>query len=151
MPPTGSFGRRALLSQGALVGSDASFIRISRARAAFAFKAAATGKSTMVMNGDMPMAAIKDGKLIGTDGKMIDALAQKLGLPGKPSVRLWYPTQQTEIGYISKAPWRRLGCLLCAGCQPPGSNNLQSAFHVRHHITNHRAHKTARIHRGCAC
>ena len=37
------------------------------------------------MNGDMPMTSVKDGKIIGTDGEMIAAIAQRLGLGIRPS------------------------------------------------------------------
>ena len=38
------------------------------------------GKLTIGINGDMPMTSVKDGKLIGTDGELIAAIAGKLGL-----------------------------------------------------------------------
>ena len=38
------------------------------------------GKLTVGINGDMPMTSVKDGKLIGTDGELIAAIAGKLGL-----------------------------------------------------------------------
>ena len=47
-------------------------------------KTANPGVITVAMNGDMPMTSVKDGKIIGTDGEMIAAIAQRLGL-GMPS------------------------------------------------------------------
>jgi L-cystine transport system substrate-binding protein len=38
------------------------------------------GKLTVGINGDMPMTSVKDGKLIGTDGELIAAIAGRLGL-----------------------------------------------------------------------
>ncbi|MGE3294192.1 MAG: substrate-binding periplasmic protein [Geminicoccaceae bacterium] len=38
------------------------------------------GKLTIGINGDMPMTSLKDGKLIGTDGELIAAIAERLGL-----------------------------------------------------------------------
>jgi len=64
----------------------------SRAAAAPQFKTVSPGTLTVAMNGDMPMTGIKDGKLIGTDGEMIAAIAQKLGLAVKPSLMEWSAT-----------------------------------------------------------
>lgn len=50
------------------------------------------GVITVAMNGDMPMTGIKDGKLIGTDGEMITAIAERLGLGVKPSLMEWSAT-----------------------------------------------------------
>ena len=44
------------------------------------------------MNGDMPMTSIKAGKMIGTDGDMITAIAQELGLSVKPALMEWSAT-----------------------------------------------------------
>ncbi|HLB81435.1 MAG TPA: transporter substrate-binding domain-containing protein [Dongiaceae bacterium] len=38
------------------------------------------GKLNIAMNGDMPMTALKDGKLIGTDGELMTMIAAELGL-----------------------------------------------------------------------
>lgn len=65
--------------------------RIARA-AAPSFKTANPGMITVAMNGDMPMTSIKDGQLIGTDGQMIAAIAQKLGLAVKPELMEWSAT-----------------------------------------------------------
>jgi ABC-type amino acid transport substrate-binding protein len=43
----------------------------------------------------MPMTSVKDGKLIGTDGEMIVAIAQKLGLDAKPSLMEWSATVES--------------------------------------------------------
>ena len=63
-----------------------------RAAAAPQLKTVTSGTLTVAMNGDMPMTGIKDGKLIGTDGEMIAAIAQKLGLAVKPSLMEWSAT-----------------------------------------------------------
>ena len=50
------------------------------------------GVITVAINGDMPMTSIKDGKLIGTDGEMIAAIAERLGLGATPSLMEWSAT-----------------------------------------------------------
>jgi ABC-type amino acid transport substrate-binding protein len=63
-----------------------------RGAAAPNFKTVSPGVLTVAINGDMPMTSIKDGQLIGTDGEMIAAIAQKLGLVAKPSLMEWSAT-----------------------------------------------------------
>ncbi len=88
-----AISRRALLSQAALAGAGLAVLRPYGAAAATpALKTVSSGVLTVAMNGDMPMTSIKDGKLIGTDGGMIDAIAGKLGLQVKPSLMEWSAT-----------------------------------------------------------
>jgi len=55
-------------------------------------KTANPGVITVAMNGDMPMTSVKDGKIIGTDGEMIAAIAQRLGLGIRPELMEWSAT-----------------------------------------------------------
>jgi polar amino acid transport system substrate-binding protein len=84
--------RRLFLSQAVLAGAGTAALRPRRAIAAPEFKTVAPGTLTVAMNGDMPMTSIKDGKLIGSDGDMIVAIAGKLGLAVKPSLMEWSAT-----------------------------------------------------------
>ncbi len=83
--------RRALL--GGMLGAPAGLVGLRTARAeAPQFKTVAPGTLTIAINGDMPMTSVKDGKLIGTDGEMIDAIAQKLGLTTTSALMEWSAT-----------------------------------------------------------
>jgi ABC-type amino acid transport substrate-binding protein len=84
------FGRRSLVIGTALLGTVTS--RPRQGRAAPTFKTVSPGELTVAINGDMPMTSVKDGRLIGTDGEMIAAIAQKLGLVAKPSLMEWSAT-----------------------------------------------------------
>lgn len=84
------FGRRSFVIGTALLGTVAS--RPRQGRAAPNFKTVSPGVLTVAINGDMPMTSVKDGLLIGTDGEMIAAIAQKLGLVAKPSLMEWSAT-----------------------------------------------------------
>jgi ABC-type amino acid transport substrate-binding protein len=87
-----TISRRLFLSQAVLAGAGASVVWPRRAASAPEFKTVSPGTLTVAMNGDMPMTSIKDGKLIGTDGEMIVAIAGKLGLAVKPSLMEWSAT-----------------------------------------------------------
>jgi ABC-type amino acid transport substrate-binding protein len=87
-----TISRRLFLSQAVLAGAGASAVWLRRAAAAPDLKTVTPGTLTVAMNGDMPMTSIKDGKLIGTDGDMIVAIAGKLGLAVKPSLMEWSAT-----------------------------------------------------------
>ena len=59
------------------------------------------GKLTVGINGDMPMTSVKDGKLIGTDGELLAAIAGKLGLEVKPQQMEWSALiQATKQGKV---------------------------------------------------
>jgi polar amino acid transport system substrate-binding protein len=49
------------------------------------------------MNGDMPMTNVMDGKLIGTDGEMINVIAKQLGLVTQPLLMEWSATIQSIL------------------------------------------------------
>lgn len=92
---SGGFGRREFLARVAIVGLAASSVeRVLDIPAAAAptFKTVNPGVLTVAMNGDMPMTSIENGRLIGTDGEMIAAVASKLGLGVKPSLMEWSAT-----------------------------------------------------------
>jgi polar amino acid transport system substrate-binding protein len=88
--------RRTLLRQSAALGAGvvaAPFLFRSRALAdAPKFKTVNEGVITVAINGDMPMTSVKDGKLIGSDGEMIAAIAERLSLGAKPSLMEWSAT-----------------------------------------------------------
>jgi L-cystine transport system substrate-binding protein len=59
------------------------------------------GKLTVGINGDMPMTSVKDGKLIGTDGELIAAIAGRLGLEVNPVQMEWSALiQATKQGKV---------------------------------------------------
>jgi polar amino acid transport system substrate-binding protein len=61
------------------------------------FKTVKPSTITVAMNGDMPMTNVADGKLIGTDGEMITAIARQLGLDTQPMLMEWSATIQSII------------------------------------------------------
>jgi ABC-type amino acid transport substrate-binding protein len=61
------------------------------------FKTVKPGTITVAMNGDMPMTSVKDGKLIGTDGEMIAAIAKRLDLEVQPLLMEWSATIQSIL------------------------------------------------------
>jgi ABC-type amino acid transport substrate-binding protein len=84
--------------RGFLAGvASASLLGVSRPSRAdkFSFKTVTPGTITVAMNGDMPMTSVQDGKLIGTDGEMITAIAAKLGLTTTPLLMEWSATIQS--------------------------------------------------------
>ncbi|MBV9784045.1 MAG: amino acid ABC transporter substrate-binding protein [Acidisphaera sp.] len=90
-----ALSRRRLLGAATLAGATL----IGRRRAPAAepphLKTVSPGVITVAINGDMPMTSVKDGKLIGTDGEMIDVIAQKLGLKTQPSLMEWSATVES--------------------------------------------------------
>lgn len=62
------------------------------ARAQAKFKTVEPGVLTVAIAGDMPMTSAKDGQLIGTDGEIITAIAERLGLKTKPALMEWTAT-----------------------------------------------------------
>ena len=82
--------QRTLLA-GLLAAGAPATIRAARADAP-KFKTVTPGTMTVAIDGDMPMASVKDGKLIGTDGDMITAIAQKMGLTTTPALMEWSAT-----------------------------------------------------------
>ena len=66
--------------RGGLLALAAAGIVLAGVQAQAAPKTMEPGKLTIGINGDMPMTSLKDGKLIGTDGELIAAIAGRLGL-----------------------------------------------------------------------
>jgi ABC-type amino acid transport substrate-binding protein len=87
--------RRTFVAGAAFGGMALAGLRSRSGFAAPSFKTVAPGVLTVAINGDMPMTSVKDGKLIGTDGEMIVAIAQKLGLEAKPSLMEWSATVES--------------------------------------------------------
>ena len=59
------------------------------------------GKLLVALNGDMPMTGIKDGKLIGTDGELMNRIAANLGLEVVPQLMEWAAEiQATKQGKV---------------------------------------------------
>jgi len=71
-----------------------------RARAdAPQFKIVEKGFLTIAMSASMPETGIENGKLAGTDAKMVAAIAPHLGLIAKPAVMAWSSTiESIEAG-----------------------------------------------------
>ena len=83
--------RRTFLASSATAATGFALLRSARAAAPH-FKTVSPGALTVAMNGDMPMTSVKSGRLIGTDGEMITAIAQRLGLSVKPALMEWSAT-----------------------------------------------------------
>ena len=78
-------------ARGALFAFSAVLIGLSAAAQALAqeLETIEPGKLIVGFNGDMPMTSLKDGQLIGSDGKMIAKIAEDLGLEVVPSQADW--------------------------------------------------------------
>src|SRR5262249_40394726 len=77
------------LSCGAAAAALVVGCALSQPAAAADVKTVTPGKLTVAFNGDMPMTSEKDGKLIGTDGELMMAIGQKLGLEVVPKQMDW--------------------------------------------------------------
>jgi ABC-type amino acid transport substrate-binding protein len=80
-----------------MAGAGAAIITASgkRAGAAPALKTVAPGVLTIANSGEMPMIAMQDGKLIGSDAEIIATIAQKLGLGVVSAQMEWSATVQS--------------------------------------------------------
>lgn len=59
------------------------------------------GKLHVALNGDMPMTGLEDGKLIGTDGELVNLIAKNLGLEVVPHMMDWSAEiQSTKQGKV---------------------------------------------------
>jgi ABC-type amino acid transport substrate-binding protein len=65
------------------------------AHAAPSFKTVSPGVLTIANSGEMPMIAEENGKLIGSDAEIIEAIAKKLGLGVKSAQMEWSATVQS--------------------------------------------------------
>lgn len=83
-------------------------------------KTVAPGALTIAFNGDMPMASLKEGQLIGADGEMVTAIARQLGLRIAPALMDWAATIESVrsgradlvLGNVGWAPARTQVLLL---------------------------------------
>src|SRR5580693_1035889 len=83
--------------RGFMVGMGATLLAASR-RSAFAapsFKTVEPGVLTIANSNEMPMIAMEDGKLIGSDAEIIAAIAAKMGLGVKSAQMEWSATVQS--------------------------------------------------------
>src|SRR5262249_40874495 len=87
--------RRAFLAWTAAAGAVLTDFRRRTALAAPRLITVSPNVLTVAIAGDMPMTSIKDGKLIGTDGEMIVAIAERLSLDVKPSLMEWSATLES--------------------------------------------------------
>jgi ABC-type amino acid transport substrate-binding protein len=88
----GQFSRR-----GFVAGVSASALLASRRRsfAAPSFKTVEPGVLTIANSNEMPMIAMEDGKLIGSDAEIIATIAGKMGLAVKSAQMEWSATVQS--------------------------------------------------------
>jgi ABC-type amino acid transport substrate-binding protein len=89
--PTDMALRRRYLVTGMAAGLGALLVRTPLARAAGLppVKTVTDGALTVALTGDLPMSAVKDGEIIGTDGVMISLVAKRLGLKAVPALMDW--------------------------------------------------------------
>jgi polar amino acid transport system substrate-binding protein len=80
-----------------MVGLGATMLMTSRrnAIAAPSFKTVEPGVLTLANSNEMPMIAMENGKLIGSDAEIIAAIAQKMGLGLKSAQMEWSATVQS--------------------------------------------------------
>lgn len=88
---TGELNRRQLLQvagAAALAGGlgAGSFVRTARAAD---FELVKPGSLLVAYNGDMPGTGVKDGKLIGLDGELMQWIGEQLGLKVEPVLMEW--------------------------------------------------------------
>lgn len=86
--------RRLLLQRAAWISGIACAVTTSWRTASLAsdspkFRTVVPRKLTVAMDGTMPMASVLNGQLIGTDGEMIAAIAERLGLEVSPALMDW--------------------------------------------------------------
>ena len=83
--------------RGFMVGMGATLLAASRrsAIAAPSFKTVEPGVLTLANSNEMPMIAMEDGKLIGSDAEIIATIAKKLGLGVKSAQMEWSATVQS--------------------------------------------------------
>lgn len=89
MPPL-MISRRKLIQLSACGAAVLAAPAILRGKAyASELKTAEAGYITMATTGDMPMVAIRDGKVIGTDAAMLERIADRLGMKVKAETMEW--------------------------------------------------------------
>jgi ABC-type amino acid transport substrate-binding protein len=113
-----SAGRRTFLAcaGGALLAMPAVFARAATP----SFKTVNPGVITIATSGELPMASIESGKLLGTDGEMLSLIAERLGLGVQPALMEWASTVQSVrsgradvmLGNMAWTPTRTTALLL---------------------------------------
>jgi ABC-type amino acid transport substrate-binding protein len=88
---------RGASRRGFMVGMGATLLAASRrsAIAAPTFKTVEPGVLTIANSNEMPMIAMEDGKLIGSDAEIIETIAAKMGLGVKSAQMEWSATVQS--------------------------------------------------------
>ena len=88
---------RGASRRGFMVGMGATLLAGSRrsAVAAPTFKTVEPGVLTIANSNEMPMIAMEDGKLIGSDAEIIATIASKMGLGVKSAQMEWSATVQS--------------------------------------------------------
>lgn len=83
--------------RGFMVGAGAALLGATdrRAEAEASFKTVEPGFLTIANSGEMPMIAMEDGKLIGSDAEIVATIAKKLGLGVKSAQMEWSATVQS--------------------------------------------------------
>jgi polar amino acid transport system substrate-binding protein len=83
--------------RGFMLGAGATILAATgrRAKAAPSFKTVEPGVFTIANSNEMPMIAMEDGKLIGSDAEIFATIAQKLGLGVKSAQMEWSATVQS--------------------------------------------------------
>jgi ABC-type amino acid transport substrate-binding protein len=86
-----------LWRRGFMAGAGAALVAASGRRAAAApeFKTVAPGVLTIANSNEMPMIAMEDGKLIGSDAEIIATIAKKMGLGVVSAQMEWSATVQS--------------------------------------------------------
>src|SRR5262245_39451336 len=89
---------RAMMALGA---ASALLLTLAGPQAQAAPKTLEAGVLNVGLNGDMPMTSVKDGKLIGSDGEIMNLVAERLGLKVKTNQMEWAALiQSTKQGKL---------------------------------------------------
>jgi ABC-type amino acid transport substrate-binding protein len=117
--------------RGFMVGMGAAILTTSRrgAAAAPAFKTVEPGVMTIANSNEMPMIAMEDGKLIGSDAEIVATIARKMGLGVKSAQMEWSATVQSVksgradimVGNMGWTPARARVLLITDAIYYPGT------------------------------
>lgn len=117
--------------RGFMAGMGATLLTASRrgAAAAPAFKTVEPGVMTIANSNEMPMIAMEDGKLIGSDAEIVATIARKMGLGVKSAQMEWSATVQSVksgradimVGNMGWTPARARVLLITDAIYYPGT------------------------------
>src|SRR5580658_960127 len=120
-----------LWRRGFMAGAGAALVAASGRRAAAApeFKTVAPGVLTIANSNEMPMIAMEDGKLVGSDAEIIATIAAKMGLGVKSAQMEWSATVQSVksgradvmLGNMGWTPARAQALLITDAIYFPGT------------------------------